>query len=94
MIVPPDLFTITHHKLIIEQAAHQRLPVIYGLSLARPTLLTILQSTQLATTLQTWYSSFQHLENNRRLLSAMIGVLRLRGIRRYFGPTSSAPLWR
>jgi putative tryptophan/tyrosine transport system substrate-binding protein len=33
MIIPPDLFTIAHHKLIIEQAAHQRLPTIYGLSL-------------------------------------------------------------
>ena len=33
MIIPPDLFTIAHHKLIIDQAAYQRLPVIYGLSL-------------------------------------------------------------
>jgi putative ABC transport system substrate-binding protein len=33
VIIPPDLFTITHHKLIIEQAAEQRLPTIYGLSL-------------------------------------------------------------
>ena len=33
LIVPPDLFTIAHHKLIIDLAAHQRLPTIYGLSL-------------------------------------------------------------
>jgi putative tryptophan/tyrosine transport system substrate-binding protein len=30
LIIPPDLFTIAHHKLIIELAAHQRLPTIYG----------------------------------------------------------------
>ena len=33
VIIPPDLFTIAHHKLIIELAANQRLPTIYGLSL-------------------------------------------------------------
>ena len=33
LIIPPDLFTIAHHKLIIELAANQRLPTIYGLSL-------------------------------------------------------------
>jgi putative tryptophan/tyrosine transport system substrate-binding protein len=33
MIIPPDLFTIAHHNLIIDQAAYQRLPTIYGLSL-------------------------------------------------------------
>ena len=33
LIIPPDLFTIAHHKLIIDLAAQQRLPTIYGLSL-------------------------------------------------------------
>ena len=33
LIVPPDLFTIAHHELIIELAAQRRLPTIYGLSL-------------------------------------------------------------
>jgi putative tryptophan/tyrosine transport system substrate-binding protein len=33
LIVPPDLFTIAYHDLIIELVAQQRLPTIYGLSL-------------------------------------------------------------
>jgi putative tryptophan/tyrosine transport system substrate-binding protein len=33
LIIPPDLFTIAHHKLIIELAAHQRLPTILPIPL-------------------------------------------------------------
>jgi putative tryptophan/tyrosine transport system substrate-binding protein len=33
LIIPPDLFTIAHRALIIDLAAHHRLPTIYGLSL-------------------------------------------------------------